>query len=171
MLSIIVAYSKNKVIGKDGKMPWNIPDDLAHFKEMTLGNIVIMGRKTFESIGNVLPDRTNIILSGNKHYKVDGAISTNSFEAAVAIAKKLAKQQDVEKEIFIAGGSAIYKRSIDLADNIYVTLVKKYYDGDVFFPDFDENKFDRKVTGSGNSPVEYEFITYTRKQNKLTQSK
>jgi dihydrofolate reductase len=132
IISIIVAMAKNRVIGKDNDMPWGrLPVDLKHFKNITNGNPVIMGRKTYESIGTPLPNRTNIVISRNKNLKIKNVIIVSSLEEAIKEAKLLKP-----KEIFIIGGGKIYNQSINLVDKLYITLIDLEIEGDTFFPEY-----------------------------------
>ena len=130
-VSLIAALSENRVIGKGNSLPWHIPEDLKHFKEVTSGHPVIMGRKTFESIGRLLPKRLNIVISRDKSYVVEGATMAHSLEEAIAIACNYDK-----KEIFVIGGEQIFVQSINRADRLYLTIVHTDIEGDAFFPDF-----------------------------------
>lgn len=132
MISIIVARTQNKVIGQQNRMPWHLPKDLARFREKTVGKPVIMGRKTYLSIGRLLPKRPNIILSRNG-FTVDGAYSATSLSQAIERATSLA----VSDEIMILGGGELFKQALPLADRIYLTDIQADIDGDTFF-DFDE---------------------------------
>lgn len=134
-ISVIVARTLNHVIGKDNAMPWHLPVDLAWFRENTLGKPVIMGRKTYESIGRLLPKRPNIILSRNR-FTVDGAESATSFQQALEIAEKFAK----DGEIMIIGGGELFKQAMPLADSLYLTEIQAEIEGDTFF-EFDEDKW------------------------------
>lgn len=131
-VSLIVAVSSNNVIGKDNKLPWHLPADLKYFKNTTWAMPIIMGRKTFESIGKPLPGRTNIVITRNKDWKAEGAEVVHSIDEA----RKLAEQHDV-KEIFIIGGAGIFNSSIDQATRIYLTRVHHEFEGDAFFPNPD----------------------------------
>ena len=265
MISIVTAYSNKKVIGKNNKMPWNIRGDLEFFKKLTTGNIVIMGRKTFQSIGKVLPNRINIVITRNSENKSeiknlyftnslkdainlanriikdevvgqDNKINwkkpkekinliqsiedsvylnncflnyknievnnlsnckkiedefnikktlenniyiTNSFEEDEKIKKQVNLSQNIEdmkikninsdiidkiksKEIFIIGGQSIYEQSIDIADRIYVTKIDYNYDGDRYFPYFDEDNYRCKILKSESLPVKHSFILYEK---------
>lgn len=140
ILSLIAAYAKDKagrrVIGRDNGIPWNFPHDLARFKEHTRGCPIIMGRKTFESIGRVLPGRTNIILSGQPDYKVEGAYVFDSLEKAIEHA------QSFHHEIFIIGGQRLYEETVGRATRLYLTSFKiEGIEGDTFFPDYDLASF------------------------------
>lgn len=129
IISLIVAASTNNVIGKDGKMPWHLPNDLKYFKNRTWAMPVIMGRKTFESMGKPLKGRKNIIITRQKDYKPEGATAVQSLGDAIAAAKEM----DV-KEIFIIGGGEIYKMAWEKATRIYLTSVQLETTGDTFFP-------------------------------------
>jgi len=160
-ISLIVAVDKNRGIGKNGKMPWHIPVDLKRFKELTTGNIVIMGRKTFSSIGMPLSNRTNIVVTRDKNYKVNGALVVNSLEEALRQARgKLS--ESVDSEIFIIGGGQIFQEAINIADKLYLTLVEGKFDVDTYFPDY--SKFNKKVyekEGESNG-FKYRFINLER---------
>lgn len=134
-VSIIAAIGKNRELGKNNKLLWNIPEDLKRFRSITAEHTVIMGRKTFESIGHALPNRTNIIVTRDKNYKAEGCIVCGSLEEAIDLAKKTG-----EEEVFVIGGGEIYRQSISLADKLYLTLVDGTFDADTFFPDYSEFK-------------------------------
>jgi dihydrofolate reductase len=135
MISIICAVAeKNRAIGKDNKLLWNLPTDLAHFKKLTSGHPIVMGQKTFESIGRPLPNRTNIIVTLDKEFSADGCQIFHSIPEAIEYAKNL------DDEVFIIGGGSIYKQTIDLADRLYLTLVEGDFEADTFFPDFSNFK-------------------------------
>lgn len=129
-ISIIVAMAKGRVIGKDNDMPWHLPADLQYFRQKTLDKPVIMGRKTYESIGRPLPKRHNIIVSRNKDYKVEGCDVVASLEEAVKIAG------DVE-ELFIIGGGFLYDQTIGQADRLYLTFIDLTVEGDTLFPEYE----------------------------------
>lgn len=133
-INVIVAMTKSRVIGKDGKLPWHLSEDLKLFKAHTTGNIVIMGRKTFDSIGRALPNRRNIVVSKSirEDEKVTGVEYFPDLEHAVAAA------QDGEGRIFIIGGASIYHQMIEKADRLYISLVDGDFEGDTFFPEIKE---------------------------------
>jgi len=143
ILSMIVAYTKDKegrmVIGKDGTLPWHIPSDMVWFKESTKGHAVVMGRKTYESIGCSLPKRDNIILSSNPDYKVKGATVFNNIDGALQFAGMR------NHEVFIIGGQSLYEQCLERVDRLYITNIpnNQGYVGDTFFPKWSE--FDFKV--------------------------
>ncbi len=133
-ISIIVALSENNAIGKNGKIPWHLPNDLKHFKKVTLGHHIIMGRKTFDSIGKPLPGRTNVVVTNQKDLKIEGCEVVNSLGAALAIARL-----DNQDEVFIIGGASIYEKMLADAEKIYLTRVQtKVIGADTYFPDIDE---------------------------------
>lgn len=134
-ISVIVARTQNKVIGKDNQMPWHLPVDLAWFRQNTLGKPVIMGRKTYESIGRLLPKRPNIILS-RSGFEVEGAYSATSLEQAVELAKSFANTD----EIMIIGGGELFKQALPMADTLYLTEIQAEIEGDTFF-EFDEENW------------------------------
>ena len=130
MISIVVAVSENGVIGVDNKLPWYIPEDLKNFKKITEGGTVIMGRKTYQSIGKPLPNRVNIIISRNKSLKIPGCLVVNSIEEAI-------KKSEKNKGTFIIGGGEIYKKSLKFVDNVYLTKVHTEIKGDTTFPELE----------------------------------
>lgn len=140
-ISLIAAIGKNRELGKDNKLLWDIPKDLKRFREITKGHPIIMGRKTFESIGKVLPNRTNIIVSQklkvrSQNYKSklesEVPLIANSMEQAIDFARK----SEGSEEIFIIGGGQVYKEAIKIAEKLYLTIVDKEFDADTFFPDY-----------------------------------
>ena len=133
-ISIIVAVSENQVIGVDNQLPWHLPADLRYFKSLTTNHPIIMGRKTYDSIGRPLPNRENIIITRNTHFKHDGLVVVHSIEAALQHC-----QQQQHDEVFIIGGDTIYQQSISMANRIYLTRVHTYIEhGTAFFPVLDE---------------------------------
>jgi len=137
MISLVVAMTENRVIGIENRLPWHIPEDLKRFKKITSGHPIIMGRKTFESIGRPLPNRTNIVITRNKDYRAEGVVSCFSLEEAI----EWAGRAPGAGEIFVIGGGEIFKQALPKADRIYLTIVEWPFEGDAFFPAFDEKKF------------------------------
>ena len=135
IISIIAAISENRAIGKDNKLLWHLPEDLQRFKKITSGHPIIMGQKTFESLGRPLPNRTNIVLTLDRSYKAPGAVVVYSMDEALEAAKRVEKE-----EIFFVGGGQIYAQAIKFADKLYLTLVDGEYDADTFFPDYPQFK-------------------------------
>ena len=159
-VSIICAVSENRVIGRGDKIPWHIREDLLYFKEKTEGRVVILGRKTFESLlsyyqksGNLLPKRIHIVVSRDPAYQIrlKDCYLADSVTQALFLAKKLEK-----KEIFIAGGAEIFNQTIDLADKIYLTLVKGNFEGNKFFPDY--SAFTRVVKKTIGKSKDHEYV-------------
>ncbi len=130
-ISIIVAISENNAIGKNNQLLWRLPADLKHFKNITSGNTVIMGRKTFDSISKPLPNRINIVISRQQNLKINGVELANSLEQALSLCKS-------DRSIYIIGGAQIYLKALPFADKIYLTKVHQTFDADAYFPDIDE---------------------------------
>ena len=152
MLSLIVAVAKNGVIGANNQLLWHISDDLKRFKAITSGSPIIMGRKTFESLGRPLPNRHNIVVTRNEQFPLpEGVTRANSLADAIEKAQG-------EKEIFVIGGGQIYKQSIELADKIYITEVDQTPEGDTVFPEIDKNIWNEilREEHDGFSFVDYE---------------
>ncbi len=140
-LSIIVAMTEDRVIGKDNRLPWRLPEDLKRFKKITMGHPIIMGRKTFDSLGRPLPGRTNIVLTRNPGFKHAGVHVARSLEDAV----HFAETQEGGDEQFVIGGETIYRVALPLAKRLYLTLIHKKIAGDTYFPEVDLVK-DFKIT-------------------------
>ncbi len=162
MLSIIVAKAKNNVIGKNNELIWHLPKDLKRFKELTTGHTIIMGRKTFESLGRVLPNRKHIIFTQNPDFKVN--------DENVEIVHSMLQIQEYiedEEEHFVIGGAMIYNLLMPYVTKMYVTQIEKEFEGDAFFPRIDENIWEviekSEVMEDVNSHLKYEYITYKRK--------
>lgn len=151
MISIIVAMDEKRGIGKNGGIPWHIPEDLKRFKAITSGHPVIMGRKTFESIGHPLPNRTNIVVTRDKKKTISGTIMANSLEEAI----RLAQGKPGSDEISIIGGGQIYAQAIRLADKLYLTIVEGTYDADTFFPDY--SAFTKEVSRESHESDGYKY--------------
>ncbi|MFZ1655235.1 MAG: dihydrofolate reductase [Candidatus Moraniibacteriota bacterium] len=130
-LSIIAAISENRVIGNDGKIPWHLKDDFRRFKERTLGHVIIMGRKTYESIGRPLPGRTNIVITRDTGREIPGCVVVGSLAEALERARAIETE-----EVFICGGGQIYTEALSQADRLYLTVVHAIMDGDAFFPEY-----------------------------------
>lgn len=164
MLSIIVAKSINNAIGKDNKLLWKIPDDMKRFKEITTGHTVIMGRKTFESIGKVLPNRLNIVLTRDSNYKID-----DPNVKILGGVSDLEEYINDDNENFVIGGAQIYSILMSKCQKLYVTQIDKDFVGDSYFPIIKENEWKEieRIKGpKDENNFEYEYITYERKSNK-----
>ena len=163
MLSIIVAVAENNVIGKDNKLIWHLPEDLKRFKKLTTGHTIIMGRKTFESLGRVLPNRKHVILCNDMEMKID-----NENVEVLEDISMLKKYIDSEEEHFIIGGATIYKLLMPYAKKLYLTLIHEEFEGDVYFPEIKETEWqvidrERGLKNEEN-PFDYEYITFERKK-------
>jgi dihydrofolate reductase len=139
-ISLIVAVSRNGAIGLNNQLPWYLPEDLKYFKSVTMGKPLIMGRKTFDSIGRPLPGRANIVLTRDPQWTSDGVKVVQSVEQALVAGEIACEAADVD-EIMVIGGEQIYRMTIDLADRIYLTQVDADVEGDAFFPDIDLNNW------------------------------
>lgn len=156
-LSLIAALSQNRAIGKDNKIPWHIPEDLKRFRALTRGHVVVMGRRTFESIGRALPERINIVVTRDPAYTATGCIVVHSLTEALREAKQREK-----KEIFVIGGGEIYRQALPLADRLYLTLVEGQFEGDTFFPEYsDFNGVVSESEGKSNG-LAYRFLDLER---------
>ncbi|WP_024467286.1 dihydrofolate reductase [Treponema pedis] len=155
MIALIAARSKNNVIGKNGRLPWNIPEDLKRFKKLTDGNTVIMGRKTFEDIGAPLVNRFNIVLSRTKKIKTENCITAENFSEAL---KKAASS-----DVFIIGGEAVFREALPIIDIMYITEIDAEYSGDTYFPQFELTEFERTEGHKIDTPVPYRYVTYIKK--------
>lgn len=162
MLSIIVAIANNNVIGKDNKLIWHLPEDLKRFKELTTGKTIIMGRKTFESLGRVLPNRMHIVITRNKDLKIE-----SDMVHIITDTNELEQYINSKEEAFVIGGGAIYTMLMPYAEKLYITKINENFAGDTYFPEIDEKewKIESKEKGKTDekNPYKYEYITYIRK--------
>ncbi|SHN43913.1 dihydrofolate reductase [Duganella sacchari] len=157
-LTIIVATDAQRGIGINNTLPWKLPEDLAHFKRITTGHPIIMGRKTFDSIGRPLPNRRNIVVTRNQQWSHEGVETAGSIEAAIALLDGA--------EGFVIGGAEIYKQSMQLADQLIVTRIAQTFDCDAFFPEIDADAWQetaREEHTSEKSALHYAFVTLRRK--------
>lgn len=159
MITIIAAIAENRALGKDNQLIWHLPADLKRFKQVTLGHHIIMGRKTFESLGKPLPNRTTIIITRNKNYKQEGCIVVNSLSEAIEAAT-------TDENPYILGGAEIYKQALEIADKLDLTFVHHSFDADAFFPEISNTIW--KETGHTSfkadekNKYDYSFVTYER---------
>ncbi|PAB56221.1 dihydrofolate reductase [Anaeromicrobium sediminis] len=156
MITLIAAMAENHVIGKEGIMPWTIPSELKRFKELTLNNTIIMGRKTYESIGKPLPNRKTIVISKTKDVSCENCTTVESLEEALNMVKD-------EEEVFIAGGGEIYKQSLPYADKIHLTIIHKNFEGDTYFPKFNNQDFCTTYKKRIEEKIPYTYYTFERK--------
>lgn len=163
MISFMVAMDENRVIGYRNELPWHLPEDLKYFKRVTMGHPIIMGRKTFESIGRPLPGRENIIISRQEDYKKEGCTVINSLEEIKAMLEK-----NTGEEYFVIGGAEIFKALLPLAARLYITFIHEEFEGDTLFPPFIMNEWELISSEVGpknnENPYDYEFLLYERKK-------
>lgn len=164
MISLIVAMDKNRAIGKSGGLPWYLPADLLHFKQITSGHPIIMGNKTFNSIGRTLPKRTNIVVTRRPGSFPEGVLVASSLKEAI----DLAKQSEGADEIFVIGGGEVFKESINMADRLYVTEIETEVMGaDIFFPEICDNIWKEtervRYQRDDKNEFNYNFVIYERK--------
>nr|WP_157360141.1 dihydrofolate reductase [Caldimonas brevitalea] len=157
-LSIIAAVARNGVIGRDNTLIWHLPEDLQHFKRVTLGCPVLMGRKTFESIGRPLPGRRNVVLTRDIHWTAPGIEEAPSLQAALELLKHATK-------VFVIGGAHVYAEALPLVDELILTEIDADFEGDTYFPAWDRHAFDEVSRESHRSSEgwKYDFVTYRRK--------
>jgi dihydrofolate reductase len=162
VIKILVACDENRVIGKDNQLIWHLPADLKRFKSLTTGHVILMGRKTYESIGKPLPNRATIVITRQADFQAKGTITAHSVDEAILKAKSLSRE-----DIFIVGGAEIYTLSLALADQILLTQLHDIFEGDAYFPEISAETWEivareRGLTDEKN-PFQYSFITYQKK--------
>lgn len=163
MINVIVAKASNNVIGAKNDLIWHLPNDLKHFKNLTSGHPIIMGRKTFESLGRPLPNRTNIVVTRDKDWQAENIEKEFSLEKAIESAKK------INEDIYIIGGGNIYKQAMEFADVLYITEVHHEFEGDTYFPEIDEEIWEEVARENfmkdEKHPYAYSYVTYKRIQD------
>ncbi len=161
LLSLICAMDKNRLIGNNNKLPWHLPADLALFKRNTLGKPIIMGRKTFDSIGRPLPGRQNIVITSNPDWQAEGCDIANSVDQALALVKNA-------EEAMLIGGASLYQQTIERADMLYLTLIDHTFNGDTWFPEFDPKQWTIAekafFDSNGTNSHPFSFIKYIREK-------
>jgi dihydrofolate reductase len=165
-VSLIAAVSENNVIGHKGRLPWHLPDDLQRFRKLTGGKTVIMGRKTYESLGQPLPNRRNIIVTRQEGYRAEGCEVVHSLEEALRKASAPSPQTPGMEEVFVIGGAELYRQALALAHRLYLTRVHAQVEGEVFFPEVDWLQW-REVAREGHPadrrhPYPFTFLEYER---------
>lgn len=160
IVSIIAAMDRNRLIGNRNQLPWHLPADLVHFKQVTMGKPIIMGRKTYESIGRPLPGRTNIVLTRSRDFDAEGVLVANTLQQALDYVPAV-------DEVMIIGGSSIYELALPAADRLYLTFVENSFEGDAWFPEYDQGQW--RMVSSEQHPADeknsadYRFVNYVRK--------
>ncbi|PTY37486.1 dihydrofolate reductase [Saccharospirillum sp. MSK14-1] len=164
-IAMIWAMSENRVIGRDNKLPWYLPNDLKYFKQVTSGKPVIMGRKTYDSIGRPLPNRTNIVISRDTGFRAEGCQVVHSLDEALELAGAQLAVNGGD-EVIVMGGAQIYAEALPRADRLYVTQVHATVEGDAFFPTIDFNAWQEQgredFSAEGPNPYDYSFVVYDR---------
>lgn len=162
ILSAVAAMAQNRVIGVGNTLPWDLPEDMKFFREKTKGKVMIVGRKTFESFGKVLPGRYHLVITRNSDYKVDHpqVQVVASLKEAIGEARKLIPPWP--EEVCVVGGGEIYNQSIPYLDRIYLTIIEKDFPGDTKFPEFDENVFKLKEKREGQGNLPFSFRLYEK---------
>lgn len=156
MIGLIVARSKNNVIGKNGQIPWKIKGEQKQFRELTTGNAVIMGRKSYEEIGHPLPNRMNIVVSRSANYTGENLVTVKSLQEAIEAAGDV--------DVYVAGGYGLFLEAISMVDKMYITEIDiEIEDGDVFFPEFDKSSFDITIGETAGEDIKYTRTVYVRK--------
>ncbi|HEY5560372.1 MAG TPA: dihydrofolate reductase [Clostridiaceae bacterium] len=155
MISLIVAVSKNNIIGNNGVIPWKIKGEQSRFKELTIGKTIIMGRKSFQEIGKPLPNRKTIIISSTKNIMADNCITVKSLIEAFELVKG-------EEEVFVVGGGQVYKEAMCYSDKIYITVIDKIIDGNVYFPEINKDDFVKTYEERIKGEIPYTYYTYER---------
>lgn len=155
MIALIVAYAKNHVIGNKGCIPWKIPGEQQRFKELTTGNVVVLGRVSYEEIGYPLPNRTTIVVSNSKNYDGNDCRTAASLTEAIRLAG--------DRDIYISGGSRLYQEAVTLVDKMFITEIDATIEGDTYFPEFDEADFTKEKVKKVVGEIPYTYLTYTRK--------
>ena len=165
-LAMMVAKASNNVIGRNNKLPWYLPNDLKYFKQVTFGKPVIMGRKTWESLGKPLPGRTNIVITRQSGFQAEGAKVVATLDEAIAMAENVAFI-DGQEEAVIMGGAEIYALALPRADRLYLTEVHAQVEGDTWFPEYDATEWNEigreDFQAEGPNPYDYSFVVYERK--------
>jgi dihydrofolate reductase len=168
-ISLIVAMASNRVIGNNGAIPWHLSADLKKFRQITTGFPIIMGRKTYQSIGKPLPKRTNIIISSNPDYQPDGCRVFNNIDSALTHACQLAEQ------VFIIGGSSLYQSLLPIADSLYITQIHQNFTGDTWFPEFERHDWQEiareYINNDPSVSFAYSFLQLTRNVSKANTHK
>jgi dihydrofolate reductase len=162
MISLLLAMDRNRLIGKDNDLPWHLPADLAYFKRITMGHAIVMGRKTYESIGRALPGRENIVLTRDPHFSAEGCRVIHSLDEI----KKIEEEQ--QGELFVIGGAELFNQVLSISDRLYITVIDEIFEGDTYFTEINENEWtlissEKGITNEKNIHDHF-FNVYERKK-------
>ncbi len=160
MVGLIVAYTKNRVIGNKGQIPWRIKGEQRRFKELTTGNVVIMGRRSYDEIGRPLPNRDTIVVSKTAKYEAENCTTVGSLSEALS----LAKEKFPDKNVYLSGGAGIYKEGLPYAEKLFITEVDAVIEGDTFFPEFDETLYTKTIDERVDGEIPFTYVTYTKNE-------
>lgn len=160
MIGLIVAYTKNRVIGNKGQIPWRIKGEQRRFRELTTGNVVIMGRRSYDEIGHPLPNRFTIVVSKTANYEAENCVTVPSLAKAI----EYAKENRPDENIYLSGGAGIYREGLPLADKLFITEVDLEIEGDTFFPEFDESLYTKTTDERVDGEIPYTYVTYTKNE-------
>ncbi len=166
--SLIVAMARNRVIGRGNALPWRLPADLARFKRLTMGHTLLMGRKTYESIGRPLPGRTTVVITRQPDFAAEGVHVVRSLEAGLIVAMREESTRNPDPaaaELFFVGGADVYAQALPLTDRIYLTVIDQEVEGDACFPDLDLSSWrlvEEEIHTDPAEPLPYRFLTYDR---------
>ncbi|MBD5501461.1 MAG: dihydrofolate reductase [Lachnospiraceae bacterium] len=155
MIALIVAFAKNQVIGNKGRIPWKIKGEQNRFRELTTGNVVIMGRRSYEEIGKPLPNRTTIVISNTKNFDSENCMTAKTLKEAIELSGN--------KEIYISGGAKLYEESLPLVEKMYITEIDCNIEGDTYFPPFEKEQFVKEINERFEGEIPYTYVTYTRR--------
>ncbi len=155
MVALIAACAKNQVIGEKGCIPWRIKGEQKRFRELTTGNVVIMGRCSYEEIGKPLPNRTTIVISSTKVFTGENCYTVSSLQDAIQLAG--------DRDVFISGGAKLYEEALPIVEKMYITEIDKCFDGDTFFPQFEEENFIKTIDDRIAGEIPYTYVTYTKR--------
>ena len=155
MIALIVAFANNQVIGNKGRIPWSIEGEQKRFKELTTGNVVIMGRRSYEEIGKPLPNRTTIVISNTKTFDGENCLTAKTLEETIELAG--------DRDVFIAGGVRLYKEALPMVEKMYITEIDLDVEGDTYFPYFEQELFVKEINEEHGEKILYRYVTYIRK--------
>lgn len=158
MIGLIVAYTRNRVIGNKGQIPWRIKGEQRRFKELTTGNVVVMGRRSYDEIGHPLPNRFTIVVSKTANYVAENCITLPTLSEAIEYAQKNRPNEN----IYLSGGAGIYREGLDMADVLLITEIDATIEGDTYFPEFDESKYVKTVDEHVDGDIPFDYVTYTK---------